>query len=180
MKKCSFRKGGLFLNRLIPFAIYVPWYRTTIENERVDMPSARILIVEDERQTVDTLRDVFEQYGYETEVALNRQVALAILQERKMDVAILSATAKDNADIGFLHEVRKLCADLLIIMVSDQKLKRMESSSVKAGASIFLTKPIDVSNILQTIGNLLEYRVKVAAASVSSPKGQKVRPKNKK
>lgn len=144
------------------------------------MPSARILIVEDERQTVDTLRDVFELYGYETEVALNRQVALAILQERKMDVAILSATAQDNADIGFLHEIRKLCAGLLIIMVSDQKLKRMESSSMKAGANFFLTKPIDVSNILQTIGNLLESRFKAAAAPVSSSKRQKVRPKNKK
>ena len=144
------------------------------------MPSARILIVEDERQTVDTLRDVFEQYGYETEVALNRQVALAILQERKMDVAILSATAQNNSDIGFLHEIKKLCADLLIIMVSDQKLKRMEASSIKAGASIFLTKPINVSNILQTIGSLLEYRVKVASALVSNSKRQKVRPKTKK
>ena len=59
------------------------------------MPSARILIVEDERQTVDTLRDLFEQHGYETEVALNKQVALTILQERSMDIAIVSTSVQE-------------------------------------------------------------------------------------
>ncbi|HHT9144334.1 MAG: hypothetical protein Q7J76_04725, partial [Candidatus Brocadiaceae bacterium] len=61
------------------------------------MPSARILIVEDERQTVDTLRDLFEQHGYETEVALNKQVALTILQERSMDIAIVSTSVQESS-----------------------------------------------------------------------------------
>ena len=126
------------------------------------MPSARILIVEDERQTVDTLRDIFEQHGYETEVALNKQVALTILQERSMDIAIVSTSVQDSSGGDILHEIRKLNAKMPIIMISEQKSKRIESSSIKAGAKIFLLKPLDYVFVLQTIENLLEARFATA------------------
>ena len=126
------------------------------------MPSARILIVEDERQTVDTLRDLFEQHGYETEVALNKQVALTILQERSMDIAIVSTSVQDSSGGDILHEIRKLNAKMPIIMISEQKSKRIESSSIKAGAKIFLLKPLDYVFVLQTIENLLEARFATA------------------
>mgnify|MGYP001620040740 FL=1 len=126
------------------------------------MPSARILIVEDERQTVDTLRDMFEQHGYETEVALNKQVALTILQERCMDIAIVSTSVQESSGGDILHEIRKLNANMPIIMISDQKSKRIESSSIKAGAKKFFLKPLDYVFVLQTIENLLEVRFATA------------------
>ena len=126
------------------------------------MPSARILIVEDERQIVDTLRDLFEHHGYETEVALNKQVALTILQERCMDIAIVSTSVQDSSGGDILHEIRKLNANMPIIMISEQKSKRIESSSIKAGAKIFLLKPLDYVLVLQTIENLLEARFATA------------------
>ena len=139
------------------------------------MPSARILIVEDERQTVDTLRDMFEQHGYETEVALNKQVALTILQERCMDIAIVSTSVQDSSGGDILHEIRKLNAKMPIIMISEQKSKRIESSSIKAGAKIFLLKPLDYVFVLQTIKNLLEARFATAI-----PKKTKAYSKSKK
>ena len=126
------------------------------------MPSARILIVEDERQTVDTLRDLFEQHGYETEVALNKQVALTILQERSMDIAIVSTSVQDSSGGDILHEVRRVSASMPVIMISDHKSKRVEASSIKAGAKIFLLKPLDYVFVLQTIENLLEARFAIA------------------
>lgn len=139
------------------------------------MPSARILIVEDERQTVDMLRDLFEQHGYETEVALNKYVALAILQERKMDLAIVSTVVQEYSGIEILREIKKLNPKLPIIIISDQKSKRVESSFIKAGALLFITKPLDHILILQMVENLLETQF---AATV--PKKSKPYPKGKK
>lgn len=126
------------------------------------MPPVRILIVEDERQTVDTLRDLFEQNGYETEVALNKQVALAILQERKMDIAILSTKVQEVSGIEILSEIRKIILNIPVIVISDQKSKRIESSFMKGGANAFLVKPLEPSFVLQTVENLLEARFAVA------------------
>ena len=122
------------------------------------MPSSRIMIVEDERQTVDTLRDLFEQYGYETEVALNKNVAMNILQERKMDVLIISEMVQDIPGIEIMYDIRKTNKFLPIIMICDQKSKRIESSLMKAGANIVLSKPLDPIIAVQTIDNLLKMK----------------------
>lgn len=122
------------------------------------MPAARILIVEDERQTVDELRDLFEQHGYETEVALSKQVAINILNERNMDIAIINTKVQDISGIEILRDLKKINPNLPVIMISSQKLKRIESASLKEGASVFLSKPLDHATILHTIENLLESR----------------------
>lgn len=140
------------------------------------MPSSRIMIVEDERQTVDTLRDLFEQYGYETEVALNRNVALNILQERKMDILIISEMVQDIPGIEIMCDIRKTNKSLPIIMICEQKSKRVESSLMKAGANIVLSKPLDPIIAVQTIDNLL--KMKYIAENIK-PKKRKTSLKKK-
>lgn len=122
------------------------------------MPSARILIVEDERQTVDALRDLFEQNGYETEVALSKQVALTILQERKMDLVIIGSTVQEISGVEILYEIKKIISNIPVIVISNQKSKRIQSSFVKAGVSVFIVKPLEPKFVLQTIENLLMAR----------------------
>ena len=140
------------------------------------MPSSRIMIVEDERQTVDTLRDLFEQYGYETEVALNRNVALNILHERKMDVLIIGEMVQDIPGIEIMYDIRKTNKSLPIIMICEQKSKRVESSLMKAGANIVLSKPLDPIIAVQTIDNLL--KMKYIAENIK-PKKRKTSLKKK-
>ena len=123
------------------------------------MPSARILIIEDERQTVDALRDLFEQYGYETEVALNKHVALSILQERNMDIIILSIKVQEIPGTEILNDIRKIYPGLPVIMISNKKSKRIESSCIKAGVNKYILKPIDNKIILQTIDHVIEARL---------------------
>ena len=139
------------------------------------MPSARILIVEDERQTVDELRDLFELYGYETEVALNKQVAITILQERSMDIAIVSTLVQGVPGTEILHEIKKYYATMPIIMISDQKLKRAETSSLNEGATLLLLKPLNHTTILQTIEDIL-----VAPVALTMQKKTKLYSKSRK
>ncbi|MBM4055880.1 MAG: response regulator [Planctomycetes bacterium] len=141
------------------------------------MPSSRIMIVEDERQTVDTLRDLFEQYGYETEVALNKNVALNILQERKMDVIIISEMVQDVPGQDILCDIRKINKILPVIMICEQKSKRIESSLVKAGANIILAKPLDPINALRIIDNLLELKYATASAKQRKHKTSTIKKK---
>ncbi len=79
-----------------------------------------------------------------------------------MDIAIVSTSVQDSSGGDILHEIRKLNAKMPIIMISEQKSKRVESSSIKAGAKIFLLKPLDYVFVLQTIENLLEARFATA------------------
>ncbi|MFO0795551.1 MAG: response regulator [Candidatus Brocadiaceae bacterium] len=139
------------------------------------MPSARILIIDDERQTVDSLRDLLELYGYETEVALNKQVGITILLERKMDVAIIGATVQEISGVEILQEMKKLCPNLPVIMLGNQKSKRIKSAAIKAGVYEFIEKPVENMVILKKIDQLLEFLF-----APPPPKKTKISAKSKK
>ncbi|HHT9120181.1 MAG TPA: response regulator [Candidatus Hypogeohydataceae bacterium YC41] len=117
------------------------------------MARDRILIIEESRQIVDELRDNLELAGFETEVALNFQVAYAILEERKMNLAIVGSSFQE------INTIRKLCEldnTLPIIFLSEQKSKRYQSTLIKAGASAILELPLDKDQVIEKIEKLVE------------------------
>jgi DNA-binding response OmpR family regulator len=124
--------------------------------------ATRILIVEENRQVVDELRDNLELAGFEPEVALNFQVALTILEERKMNLAILGTSIQDVGIIRKLHELDK---ELKILFLTEQKSKRYKSSLLKAGVSSVIELPVEKDNIIATI-EVLTAKTKVLPVKV--------------
>lgn len=131
------------------------------------MSYPRILIVEDTRQTVDELRDYFELEGYETEVALNSQIAVSIITERKMSLALIGMTVHELPATEIIKELRSIDPSLPIIVIYENKSKRAEDALTKAGAKDFVEKPLDRNIVLQKVKSILE------------PKGMKQVPKEK-
>jgi DNA-binding response OmpR family regulator len=131
------------------------------------MARARILILEENRQIVDELRDSLELAGFETEVALNSQVAFAILEERKMDVAIVGASVQPNNTLKKLHE---LSADLPILFLTEQKSKRYQAGLLKAGASAVLGLPLERDRVIGAV----EKTVRKPEALPPKPRRRKI------
>ncbi|MCP4366265.1 MAG: response regulator [Planctomycetes bacterium] len=120
------------------------------------MAVTRIVIVEDERQTVDELRDHLELYGYETEVALTASVGLGIIEERKMDVAIIGEDVREVSGLEILGKLRELDPDVKVVMMTGQKSKRYRSSLLKSGAQGVLGQPLDKASSLAVIEGVLK------------------------
>lgn len=120
------------------------------------MAYPRILIIEDKRQTVDDLRDYFELEGYETEVALNAQVAVSIVAERKMSLALIGMEVHEVPAAEILKELRGLDPLLPIIVIYDNKSKRTEAALTKAGARDFVATPLDKEVVMKKVRSILE------------------------
>lgn len=93
-----------------------------------------------------------------------------------MDVLIISEMVQDIPGIEIMYDIRKTNKFLPIIMICDQKSKRIESSLMKAGANIVLSKPLDPIIAVQTIDNLL--KMKYIAENIK-PKKRKTSLKKK-
>ncbi len=119
------------------------------------MSITRILIVADTRETVDELRDFFEENGYETEVALNSKVALAILEERRMDLAIIGFVVQDISGIEILKNLRAMDPFIPVILIQGDDTKRIKTLVKKAGAQEHIPEPIDKISFLQTVKKIL-------------------------
>ncbi len=116
---------------------------------------ARILIVADARETVDDLRDVFESNGYEAEVALNNKVASTILEERKMDLAIVGFKVQDISGIDILKSLRTIDPRIPIVVIHGSNSKRAKELIKKAGAQGYVPNPIESNLLLNTVKKVL-------------------------
>ncbi len=122
------------------------------------MDFARILIVADIRETVDNLRDFFESNGYEAEVALNNKVASAILEERKMDLAIVGFKVQDISGIEILKNLRTIDPRIPIVLIHGTDSKRTKALIKKAGAQGYIPNPIEGNSLLNTVKRILTSR----------------------
>jgi len=119
------------------------------------MSITRILIVADTRETVDELRDFFEENGYETEVALNSKVALAILEERRMDLVIIGFVVQDISGIEILKNLRAMDPFIPVVLIQGDDTKRIKALVKKAGAQEHIPEPIDKISFLETVKKIL-------------------------
>ncbi len=119
------------------------------------MDFARILIVADVRETVDGLRDAFESNGYEAEVALNNKVASTILEERRMDLAIVGFKVQDISGIEILKSLRTIDPRIPIVLIHGSNSKRTKALIKKAGAQGYIPNPIEGNSLLDTVKRVL-------------------------
>jgi DNA-binding NtrC family response regulator len=119
------------------------------------MDLTRILIVVDVRETVDNLRDFFESNGYEPEVALNKKVASAILEERRMDLAIVGFKVQDISGIDILKNLRTIDPHIPVVLIHGNNSKRTKELIKKEGAQGYIPNPIEGDSLLNTIKRIL-------------------------
>jgi DNA-binding NtrC family response regulator len=129
------------------------------------MNITRILIIADARDTVDELRDFFELNGFETEVALNAKVAFAILEERKMDLAIIGFKVQDMPGLEVLANVRGIDPFIPVIIIHGSDSKKIKSMVIKAGAQGYIPEPIEWDPFINKVRKVLASHVRKAVQS---------------
>jgi len=127
------------------------------------MNSTRILIIADAWEIVDGLRDFFELHGFETEVALNIKVSLAILEERRMDLAIISFKVQDISGIEALGMVRAVDPFIPAILIHGSNSKGIKSMIKKADVQAYIPRPIEWVSFLHKVKKVLASHVSKVA-----------------
>jgi DNA-binding NtrC family response regulator len=119
------------------------------------LQTPRLLLLEPDRQRVDEFRDVFEHHGFETEVALNRDVALAVLAERKMDVILIDADASDDGCGDLVEEFHLIDPGLAICVINGVKEKPKQRAIKRLGAQSYLSAPTDGDKALKAVSRVV-------------------------
>ena len=123
------------------------------------MPT-RVLVVDDEMDTLRLLRTVLQIGGFEPITTLNSLEALDLAEREKPDVVLLDIMMPELDGFMLCKMMRQnpLTQDLPIIFVTAYQSLDIEERRLEAGADLVVHKPISVDSLVGAIHKVLDAR----------------------
>ena len=122
------------------------------------MEGKRLLIVDDDVDILDLLREVLTSEGYVVDAAPSAEAALELIHQNIYDAAILDFNLPDMDGVMLHRQIRQKDPDLARrsvfmsgLVQSDQNL-----GYYAAQGAGFLSKPFDIEDVLAAVRNLIE------------------------
>lgn len=117
------------------------------------MPGDRILVVDDEPHLRTLLCAILQSKGYETKVAESCGEAETEWLRSRPDLVILDHQLPDGNSIELLLKLKKRGDTTPVIVLTGNGSIELAVKAMQLGADHFVTKPAEVSSLLQTIEN---------------------------
>ena len=120
--------------------------------------STEILIIDDNPDIRNILKDLISDAGYETRIAANYNQALNEIDKKLPDVAIIDVKLDkgDNDGIELLNHIKSKNKDIPVIIISGHANIEMAITSLKSGAFEFLEKPFDEERLMNFVKRAVE------------------------
>lgn len=130
----------------------------------------KILLVDDEKQFVDTLAERLAMRGFSARVAYDGPQALKAVEEPS-DVIVLDLRMPGMDGFEVLRSVKKSNPQVQVIILTGHGGDAEEQTAYRMGAYNFLKKPMDIDELLNSIRMAYRDKVENAMVAVSLAEG---------
>lgn len=120
------------------------------------------LYIEDNLSNLTVMEDVFEeQPKIQLLTALQGRRGLELAQQHPIDIIILDLHLPDLSGKEVLQQLKKqpCTAGIPVVVLSADATESQINTLMTLGAHSYLTKPLDVDNLLHTLNTLMEVRL---------------------
>src|ERR1041385_8302277 len=115
----------------------------------------RLLYVEEDKDSRVMLVVLLENAGYKVMIATSMTEGLSLSHLERFDLIILDSQFADGSGVDLCRQIRLLDPLTPIIFYSGAAYPSDIAAGLGAGAQQYLTKPMGLYTICQTIGELL-------------------------
>lgn len=118
----------------------------------------KIIIVEDEPDTVEMFAEMMRLSGYDVLKSYGGTPAINLITEEKPDAVVLDMMMPGVSGLDVLREMRKN-PDLEVVPVVVVSAKGMPNDiqeALEAGATAYLTKPVTYQQLSQAVQEITE------------------------
>lgn len=114
-----------------------------------------ILVAEDDASACRLMCEVLRQAGYQPFPAGDGAQALALMEHRHIDLAVVDLTMPQMDGLTFTRTVREGGSSLPILMVTARIAQADKREGFRAGTDDYMVKPVDEEEMLWRIEALL-------------------------
>jgi two-component system response regulator AtoC len=112
---------------------------------------ARVLVVDDEPDAVELLREFLTAKGYEVIAASDGEEALRKLKEDRPHLILLDVRMPKMNGLEVLKRVREIDSGVGVIMVTAVNEEETGREALKRGAFDYITKPLDLQYLERSL-----------------------------
>lgn len=114
----------------------------------------RILVVDDEKDMRNLIRDVLRTDQAAVKIATNGKDALAIASQYPLHAIVSDLRMHSGSGLFLLREIKKIKPDLKFVMITGYD-DATKDDLLKAGCDLFFPKPFDPEEFLEQLDRLL-------------------------
>ena len=129
---------------------------------------ARIIVIDDEKDIRNVLKEVLERAGFDVEIAGNSDEGLELLREKGADLVITDIIMPGKDGVDTVYNIRREFPNTRVIVISGGgnvapleyeptaiKTTAYLASAFAAGADVTLAKPFDRGELLNIVNKLV-------------------------
>lgn len=114
-----------------------------------------ILVIDDEEQIARRVKKFLEKEGYSVFIAFNGEDGIDIVKNNAVDIIVTDIKMDGMNGIEVLEKAKALFRDIEGIMVTGYKEEDLAKKSLRTGAIDYLSKPIDLDELLLSINRAI-------------------------
>lgn len=124
------------------------------------MTGARILVVDDDPNSLDIVRTFLESRGYDVTTAINGQDALAQLERVRPALMLLDVMmpGMDGWEVARVVKNHPQFGDVRVVMLTARSDFADKHEGLRAGADDYLVKPIQLDDLAKRVERNLQVR----------------------
>lgn len=115
-----------------------------------------VLIVDDDKETRNTLTAILENESYLVQTAESGKKAVHLCEKATFDVALIDIELPDIKGTELLHMLKEKQPKMVRIIITGHPSIENAAKSVNEKADGYIMKPFDVQELLATIKKLID------------------------
>lgn len=123
---------------------------------RILAGSPAILLVDDDRNILDTAKDILEEAKYQIDTASTGKAAVEHLDRKDYNVVVVDFQLPDSTGLELARKVREHNQDTVVIMMTGHASLEMAVKAIQESIYDYLIKPVDPAQLKRTIEKALE------------------------
>ncbi len=114
---------------------------------------ARILVVDDNEEFCQNVKDVVELHGYEVLTAYDGFQALDLVRQNGLDLVLMDVRMPVIDGVATFKKIKQIAPQTPVIMVTAYAVEQLVRDALRQGAFGFVRKPLDFELLFALIEN---------------------------